>query len=78
MRLLGLKTAVLDEMGETLQLITALMEVASCSAQAGQRMRIASASKALEEEFVEFLPDTCRQLLETESVSSSSRSLEEI
>ncbi|CAE7353428.1 Ipo5, partial [Symbiodinium necroappetens] len=43
-KLLGLKTAVLDEMGETLQLITALME-------------------ALEEEFVEFLPDTCRQLM---------------
>ena len=29
MRLLGLKTAALDEMGETLQLITSLMEVAS-------------------------------------------------
>jgi len=43
-KLLGLKTAALDEMGETLQLITSLME-------------------ALEEEFVEFLPDTCRQLM---------------
>ncbi|CAE7616580.1 IPO5 [Symbiodinium natans] len=43
-KLLGLKTAVLDEMCETLTLIASLME-------------------ALEEEFVEFLPDTCRQLM---------------
>ncbi|CAE7353258.1 IPO5 [Symbiodinium pilosum] len=43
-KLIGLKTAVLDEMAETLTLIASLMG-------------------ALEEEFVEFLPDTCRQLM---------------
>lgn len=43
-KLLGLKTAVLDEMTETLTLIGSLVE-------------------ALEDDFVDFLPETCRQLM---------------
>lgn len=43
-KLLGLKTAVVDEMTETLTLIGSLVE-------------------ALEDDFVDFLPDTCRTLM---------------
>ena len=54
-RLLGLKTAVIDEMSETLTLIGSLVEAPSSAS-------FPACWQALEDDFVDFMAETCRNL----------------